>query len=143
VKAELWLTKADRCLKTAELALADADPDSACNRAYYAMFNAARAALIIAGQSKLAMAKTHSGLVAAFGLHIAKAEHVPVELGRLLAIDLIGGWPATMKVRPFRLKMPLHRLRALLSLSEPSQNGQRKGRVMAVTNRIPIDKSGK
>jgi uncharacterized protein (UPF0332 family) len=87
VKAELWLTKADRCLKTAELALADADPDSACNRAYYAMFNAARAALIIAGQSKLAMAKTHSGLVAAFGLHIAKAEHVPVELGRLLAIE--------------------------------------------------------
>jgi hypothetical protein len=28
-------------------------------------------------------------------------------------------------------------------LSEPSQNGQRKGHMMAVTNRIPIDKSGK
>lgn len=37
----LWLTKAERSLKTANLTLADDDADAACNRAYYAMFKAA------------------------------------------------------------------------------------------------------
>jgi uncharacterized protein (UPF0332 family) len=83
VTANVWLAKSGRCLQSAALLLESDDPDSACNRAYYAMFNAARAALRAVGQDELAMAKTHSGLVAAFGLHIVKAGHVPAALGRL------------------------------------------------------------
>ncbi len=75
------LQKAERCLRTAALAFADDDPGAACNRAYYAMFNAGRAALLVVGQPKLAMAKTHSGLVSAFG------EHLVSDLGRLLALE--------------------------------------------------------
>ena len=81
------LEKAERCLKTAALASADDDHDAACNRAYYAMFNAARAALLALGQHDLAMAKTHSGLIAAFGEHLVKSGKLPVELGRSLAME--------------------------------------------------------
>lgn len=81
------LQKARRCLRTSALALADDDPEAACNRAYYAMFNAGRAALFVVGQPKLAMAKTHSGLVFAFGEHLVKAGHFEPDLGRLLALE--------------------------------------------------------
>jgi uncharacterized protein (UPF0332 family) len=49
------------------------------------MFNAACAALLDVGEGELAMAKTHSGLVTAFGLYVAKPGHVLPELGRSLA----------------------------------------------------------
>jgi uncharacterized protein (UPF0332 family) len=80
-----WLAKADRCLRSATLLIESGDPDSACNRAYYAIFNAARAALLAVGQDELALAKTHSGLMAAFGLHLVKTGHIPTELGRTFA----------------------------------------------------------
>lgn len=83
----LWLVKAERLLKTAMLASDDGDADSACNRAYYAMFNAARAALISAGREELAAAKTHSGLISAFGEHIVKTGFVAAEHGRALATE--------------------------------------------------------
>ncbi len=82
---EVWMAKAERCLSSAELLLESGDPDAACNRSYYAMFNAARAALLIIGLSESAMSKTHSTLIGAFGLHIAKAELVPTEMGRLFS----------------------------------------------------------
>ena len=51
--------------------------------AYYAMFDAARAALL-ASKAPVPpeIAKTHSGLIAAFSLHLVKPGLFPVELGK-------------------------------------------------------------
>lgn len=77
------MAKAKRALASAHTLLQDNDVDGACNRAYYAMFDAARAALII---TKAAVppeiAKTHSGLIAAFSLHLVKPGLFPLELGK-------------------------------------------------------------
>ena len=55
------------------------------NRAYYAMFYAARAALLIAGAPvNLEEIRTHQGLVGAFGNHIVNKKLVSVEIGRYL-----------------------------------------------------------
>lgn len=43
------LIKAEQALKSAQLLVAAGDADGACNRAYYAMFDAARAALLSDG----------------------------------------------------------------------------------------------
>ncbi len=79
------MTKAQRALTSSITLLNDGDGDGACNRAYYAMFDAARAALI-AAKSPVPpeIAKTHSGLIAAFSLHLVKTELFPKELGRSL-----------------------------------------------------------
>ena len=77
------MAKGRRALTSAQMLLHDGDIDGACNRAYYAMFDAARAALI-ASQSPVPpeIAKTHSGLIAAFSLHLVKPGLFPIELGR-------------------------------------------------------------
>ncbi|HYZ48090.1 MAG TPA: HEPN domain-containing protein, partial [Sphingomonas sp.] len=62
MKPELWIAQAERSLETAQLVLGT-DPNAACSRAYYAMFYAARAALLRAGHAEQAMGKTHSGLI--------------------------------------------------------------------------------
>jgi uncharacterized protein (UPF0332 family) len=55
----------------------------ACNRAYYAMFDAARAALLaVAPDIDQALFKTHRGLIAAFGLNLVKPGRLPADLGR-------------------------------------------------------------
>ncbi len=82
MKAEIWLAKAERSLKTARLALDDGDSDSACNRAYYSMFNAVRASLIYVDQPERAMAKTHNGMVSSFGEFLVKAGLIDPEHGR-------------------------------------------------------------
>jgi len=79
------MTKAHRALASARLLLAAEDADGACNRAYYAMFDASRAALIVAGFAELAITtKTHSGLISVFSLNLVKTERLPIELGRSL-----------------------------------------------------------
>ena len=77
------MTKAQRALASSITLLQDGDGDGACNRAYYAMFDAARAALI-ASKAPVPpeIAKTHSGLIAAFSLHLVKTDLFPKELGR-------------------------------------------------------------
>ena len=77
------MAKAHRALASAHMLFQDDDSDGACNRAYYAMFYAARAALI-ASRAPVPpeIAKTHSGLIAAFSLHLVKPGLFPVELGR-------------------------------------------------------------
>jgi uncharacterized protein (UPF0332 family) len=62
--------------------LAAGDTDGACNRAYYAMFDAARAAL--ASEAEPEATRTHNGLIAAFGLRLIKTGRLPKELGRML-----------------------------------------------------------
>lgn len=79
------MDKAARAVTSAKLLLNDGDVDGACNRAYYAMFDAAKAALIgqVPGIDPV-VAKTHSGLISAFSLHLVKTGLLPVDLGRSL-----------------------------------------------------------
>ena len=60
------------------------DVDGACNRGYYAMFDAARAALLAEGSGEAEIPRTHSGLITAFSPQLVKTGRVPVELGRAL-----------------------------------------------------------
>lgn len=77
--------KAERALASAHLLLADEDTDGACNRAYFAMFEAARVALRLAGlDDELARTRTHSGLIALFSLTLVKNGRLPAQIGRLL-----------------------------------------------------------
>jgi uncharacterized protein (UPF0332 family) len=58
------------------------DPDGACNRAYYAMFDAAHAALFALGIEGLAKPiRTHHGLIAKFGQAVIVAGHLRAEHG--------------------------------------------------------------
>jgi uncharacterized protein (UPF0332 family) len=75
--------KALRALASARLLLDAGDVDGACNRAYYAMFDAARAALAWANIS-VEEVRTHNGLISAFSLHLVKTGRLPVALGRAL-----------------------------------------------------------
>lgn len=61
------------------------DLEGACDRAYYAMFNAARAALL-ATRSPVPpeIARTHGGLISAFSQHLVKTQLVSIELGKSL-----------------------------------------------------------
>ena len=79
------MAKAARALASAKLLLAASDVDGACNRAYYAMFDAAQAALIWASpDTNPADIRTHRGLIAAFGNHLVRTGSVSAELGKSL-----------------------------------------------------------
>ena len=85
MNAQDLMAKARRALVSAHTLFGDGDNDGACNRAYYAMFDAARAALIASNAPvPPEVAKTHSGLISAFSLHLVKTGRLPVELGRSL-----------------------------------------------------------
>jgi uncharacterized protein (UPF0332 family) len=75
VKAEELLTKALRAAESARVLL------GACNRAYYAMFDAARAARLETGYD---VGKTHRGVLNAFSDRLVKEGRMPKETGRLL-----------------------------------------------------------
>ena len=80
-----YKAKAERTLRAAQSMLRDEDSEGACNRAYYAMFAAAHAALLA---TDVAMPedgyKTHGGLIAAFGRHLVLTGMVNAELGRAI-----------------------------------------------------------
>ena len=79
------MAKAIQAAVSSKVLLDTGDMDGACNRAYYAMFDAARAALLASGAPVEAdIARTHSGLISAFSLHLVKTGRVPVELGKSL-----------------------------------------------------------
>lgn len=80
-----YLAKARRALASARLLLEAGDVEGACNRAYYAMFDAAHCALLSAqAPADPVRTRTHNGLIAAFGLHLVKTGKLDAELGRLL-----------------------------------------------------------
>ena len=80
-----YMSKAHRAIASAKLLLADGDADGACNRAYYAMFDAAHAALLQVDSSlNPATVKTHRGLIAAFGEHLIKTGLTTAGVGRSL-----------------------------------------------------------
>lgn len=75
--------KSQMALKSAKVLLETGDTDGACSRAYYAMFDAARAALIhVKAPVKTEVAKTHNGLSSAFSLHLFKSGRLSADLGR-------------------------------------------------------------
>jgi uncharacterized protein (UPF0332 family) len=79
------MAKASRALASAKLLLDSGDVDGACNRAYYAMFDAARAALLkVNAPVPSEIARTHNGLITAFSLHLVKPGLIAVEHGRSL-----------------------------------------------------------
>ena len=79
------MTKAGRACSSARVLLELGDVDGACNRAYYAMFDAARAALLAFGAPvRPDIGKTHGGLISAFSNHLIKHGPVSKEMGRLL-----------------------------------------------------------
>lgn len=79
------MLKADRACASACVLLGIGDVDGACNRAYYAMFDAARAALLAAGAPVASdVGRTHGGLISAFSNHLVKNGPVSKDMGRLL-----------------------------------------------------------
>ena len=78
----IFMEKATRAVSAARLLLDAGDYDGACNRAYYAMFDAAHAALVALGIEKLEKPiKTHNGLIGMFGLHLVRGKHLADEHG--------------------------------------------------------------
>lgn len=83
--APTLMAKARTACESARALLDREDADGACNRAYYAMFDAARAALLARkAEVSLNVGKTHSGVLTAFSQHLVKDGPVPREIGRLL-----------------------------------------------------------
>jgi uncharacterized protein (UPF0332 family) len=79
------MDKAGKALASARLLLEAGDGDGATNRAYYAMSDAASAALVWAEVvTALDRHKTHSGLIANFGLHLVRTGRLAAEFGRSL-----------------------------------------------------------
>ncbi|WP_295406829.1 HEPN domain-containing protein [uncultured Thiocystis sp.] len=80
-----YLEKAERALTSARLLLDSGDVEGACNRAYYAMFDAAHAALLASGAiAGGTPPKKHSSVIAAFGLQLVKTGQMAAELGSAL-----------------------------------------------------------
>lgn len=80
-----YIAKAARAAASAKLLLDDGDFEGACNRAYYAMFDAAHAALLWSGaHTNPGETKKHRNLIAAFGKHLVQPGLLPAELGKAL-----------------------------------------------------------
>ncbi len=75
------MAKAVQATASAKVLLDMGDADGACNRAYYAMFDAARASLLASGCE---IGKTHKGVLSAFSDRLVKNGPIPKEMGRLL-----------------------------------------------------------
>ena len=86
VPAPQRMQEAARALASCRVLLDTADRIGACNRAYYAAFYAAHAALQAVDAIKPGVTiKTHKGLVHAFGKKIVQPGLVPADLGRSLS----------------------------------------------------------
>jgi uncharacterized protein (UPF0332 family) len=81
VNAKDSMAKALQAAASAKVLLETGDADGACNRAYYAMFDAARAALLACGHE---VGKTHKGVLNVFSEHLVRNGPLPKEIGRLL-----------------------------------------------------------
>lgn len=78
----ILMLKALRACASARALLDLNDVDGACSRAYYAMFDAARASLLVTNPQQTP--RTHSGLMSAFGMTLVKSGVVDREFGRAL-----------------------------------------------------------
>lgn len=79
------MSKAAIASSSARSLLELGDVDGAADRAYYAMFNAARSVLLAMGSVVAPdVGRTHGGLISAFGRHMVKNGPVSKDAGRLL-----------------------------------------------------------
>jgi uncharacterized protein len=86
LKANEFRRKAIRSLAAARLLLENGYTDEASSRAYYAMFDAARAALAVAKAPVDAeVARTHGGLMSAFARYLVRPGLVSPQIGRTFA----------------------------------------------------------
>ena len=85
--AQSYLRKAEAALSAARLLSQAKDGDGACNRAYYAMFDAAHAALFALGvEGMTSPIKTHNGLIAKFGQEVILKGHLAATFGEELNV---------------------------------------------------------
>lgn len=83
--ADTYLRKAQRTLSAARTLLQGGDTEGACNRAYYAMYNAAHAILLASSANTPDGGyKTHGGLIGAFGKYVVLSGKANAALGRAL-----------------------------------------------------------
>jgi uncharacterized protein (UPF0332 family) len=80
---DLW-AKALNAAASARLLLGRGDGSGATSRAYYAMFNAARALLWLRDGIEPSDSKKHATTIRRFSERFVKTGLVPIELGRLL-----------------------------------------------------------
>ena len=74
------IRKSRQKIEAARHCLAAGDIEDAVSRAYYAVFHAAKSALLIAGINVY----THDGLKQMFGLHLVKNNLIEKEFGKIL-----------------------------------------------------------
>lgn len=79
-----FLANARTALHSAKLLLRAGDTRGAVNRAYYAMFDAARGALA-AIDPELLKAKTHASIIRRFGKHLVESRGFDRSLGRIFS----------------------------------------------------------
>jgi len=80
-----YIEKAQRALEGARVLLSVRDTEGACSRAYYAIFDAAHAALMAAGiETTAAAIKTHNGLLAVFSKELVQTKRVDADLNKAL-----------------------------------------------------------
>jgi uncharacterized protein (UPF0332 family) len=78
-----YMEKAERALDEARLLSREKKTEGACNRAYYAMHDAAHAALLATGfEMPDAIIKTHHSLIAAFGKKLVQGGQIDAAFGR-------------------------------------------------------------
>ena len=83
--AEDMMVKAETACSSARLLLDHGDTNGAINRAYYAMFDAARSALLRSGAPvDPNIIRTHNGLIGAFGQYVVKNNPELSTMGRTL-----------------------------------------------------------
>lgn len=83
--ASSLMGKANQAMASARVLLELGDVDGASNRAYYAMFDAAQAALLMSGvPAPETLGKTHRGLINTFSAYLVKDGPVSKDLGRQL-----------------------------------------------------------
>lgn len=81
--AASYLQKAARALEEAKLLIAANKTEGASNRAYYAMYDAAHAALFAVGRELPdALIKTHHTVIGEFGKSLVLSGHIDAHFGR-------------------------------------------------------------
>jgi len=78
---EALLQKANQALDDASYLLEDDRVEAAMNRAYYAAFHAARAALLTEGEEPT----SHAGILSRFSYHFVRTGRISEEVGKVLA----------------------------------------------------------
>ena len=111
--------------RSARLLQASGDPDSAISRAYYAMYDAARAALELV-DPKLSISKRHDTIIKRFGEHIVVGRQLDKRLSRILNSGEDSRLFADMRVDLLRLTKPAGSLTTWTSFWLQSRKYSRK-----------------